>query len=181
MSSVPASSEKETHPLEPLPAERAPLPRGGHLRPHLLADSDRLQGVRRRLRALPPQILFTPTLEQYASAMGDFWAPFLHSVIIVGVSTVVFAPGRPRGVRPQLLSRQQQREHRVLVHHDQGAAAGRGAGAFVRDIQDPATARHGLGAHHRLRRDEHADCSVDDVPVYEGSAEGDPGGGRWTG
>ena len=39
--------------------------------------------------ALPPQILFTPTLEQYASAMGDFWAPFLHSVIIVGVSTVI--------------------------------------------------------------------------------------------
>lgn len=39
--------------------------------------------------ALPPQILFTPTLEQYASAMDDFWAPFLHSVIIVGVSTVI--------------------------------------------------------------------------------------------
>ena len=39
--------------------------------------------------ALPPQILFTPTLEQYASAMDGFWAPFLHSVIIVGVSTVI--------------------------------------------------------------------------------------------
>lgn len=38
---------------------------------------------------LPPKILFTPTLEQYAAAMQDFWAPFFHSVVIVGASTVI--------------------------------------------------------------------------------------------
>ena len=39
--------------------------------------------------ALPPQILFTPTLEQYTSALQDFWSPFFHSVIIVGASTII--------------------------------------------------------------------------------------------
>lgn len=39
--------------------------------------------------ALPPQILFTPTLEQYASALPDFWGPFFNSVIIVGASTII--------------------------------------------------------------------------------------------
>lgn len=39
--------------------------------------------------ALPPQIIFTPTLEQYASALQDFWAPFFNSVIVVGTSTVI--------------------------------------------------------------------------------------------
>lgn len=39
--------------------------------------------------ALPPQIIFTPTLEQYTSALQDFWSPFSNSVIIVGVSTII--------------------------------------------------------------------------------------------
>ena len=39
--------------------------------------------------ALPPRILFTPTLEQYAAALADFWAPFFNSVIIVGASTII--------------------------------------------------------------------------------------------
>jgi sorbitol/mannitol transport system permease protein len=39
--------------------------------------------------ALPPQILFSPTLEQYRSALQDFWSPFLNSVIIVGTSTII--------------------------------------------------------------------------------------------
>jgi sorbitol/mannitol transport system permease protein len=39
--------------------------------------------------ALPPQILFTPTLEQYRSALQDFWGPFFHSVIMVGASTII--------------------------------------------------------------------------------------------
>ena len=39
--------------------------------------------------ALPPQILFTPTLEQYRSALQDFWSPFFNSVIIVGASTII--------------------------------------------------------------------------------------------
>ena len=38
---------------------------------------------------LPPKILFTPTLEQYAGALESFWGPFLNSVIIVGVSTAI--------------------------------------------------------------------------------------------
>jgi sorbitol/mannitol transport system permease protein len=38
---------------------------------------------------LPPKLLFTPTLEQYAGALESFWAPFLNSVIIVGVSTAI--------------------------------------------------------------------------------------------
>ena len=38
---------------------------------------------------LPPQILFTPTFEQYAAALQSFWGPFLNSVIIVGVSTAI--------------------------------------------------------------------------------------------
>ena len=39
--------------------------------------------------ALPPQIIFTPTLEQYQSALASFWSPFLHSVIMVGASTII--------------------------------------------------------------------------------------------
>ncbi len=39
--------------------------------------------------ALPPQILFSPTLEQYTSALQSFWSPFFNSVIIVGASTVI--------------------------------------------------------------------------------------------
>ena len=39
--------------------------------------------------ALPPRIIFTPTLEQYTSALQDFWAPFFNSVIIVGASTII--------------------------------------------------------------------------------------------
>lgn len=38
---------------------------------------------------LPPQLLFTPTLEQYAAALQSFWGPFLNSVIIVGSSTII--------------------------------------------------------------------------------------------
>lgn len=38
---------------------------------------------------LPPQILFTPTLEQYSSAFQSFLSPFIHSVFIVGTSTVI--------------------------------------------------------------------------------------------
>ncbi len=77
---------------------------------------------------LPPQIFFTPTLEQYASALQDFWAPFFNSLFIVGVSTIICLAARhPGGVRAQLLLQPAQREHRVLVHHHQGAAAGRGA------------------------------------------------------
>ena len=38
---------------------------------------------------LPPQILFTPTLEQYTSALQSFWAPFFNSLFIVGVSTLI--------------------------------------------------------------------------------------------
>ncbi|QIN82593.1 ABC transporter permease subunit [Rubrobacter tropicus] len=38
---------------------------------------------------LPPKLLFTPTLEQYAGALESFWTPFLNSVIIVGVSTAI--------------------------------------------------------------------------------------------
>lgn len=39
--------------------------------------------------ALPPQIIFTPTLEQYQAALSEFWGPFFNSVIIVGSSTVI--------------------------------------------------------------------------------------------
>jgi sorbitol/mannitol transport system permease protein len=38
---------------------------------------------------LPPQILFTPTLEQYASALQGFWPPFFNSLFIVGTSTLI--------------------------------------------------------------------------------------------
>jgi sorbitol/mannitol transport system permease protein len=38
---------------------------------------------------LPPQIIFTPTLEQYQSAFQDFWSPFFNSVFIVGLSTII--------------------------------------------------------------------------------------------
>jgi sorbitol/mannitol transport system permease protein len=38
---------------------------------------------------LPPRILFVPTFEQYASAFGSFFGPFVNSVIIVGTSTVI--------------------------------------------------------------------------------------------
>jgi sorbitol/mannitol transport system permease protein len=39
--------------------------------------------------ALPPQILFIPTFEQYTSALQSFWAPFFNSLFIVGVSTLI--------------------------------------------------------------------------------------------
>ncbi len=39
--------------------------------------------------ALPPQIIFTPTLEQYQAALSEFWGPFFNSVIIVGTSTII--------------------------------------------------------------------------------------------
>ena len=39
--------------------------------------------------ALPLQILFAPTLEQYTSALQSFWAPFFNSLIIVGTSTLL--------------------------------------------------------------------------------------------
>ncbi len=38
---------------------------------------------------LPPKLLFTPTLEQYAGALESFWGPFLNSIIIVGASTAI--------------------------------------------------------------------------------------------
>lgn len=38
---------------------------------------------------LPPKLLFVPTFEQYSAAFGSFFSPFLHSVIIVGTSTVI--------------------------------------------------------------------------------------------
>ncbi len=38
---------------------------------------------------LPPQILFTPTLEQYVSALQSFWGPFFNSLVIVGASTII--------------------------------------------------------------------------------------------
>jgi sorbitol/mannitol transport system permease protein len=38
---------------------------------------------------LPPELLFVLTLEQYGAALSIFWSPFLHSVIIVGTSTVI--------------------------------------------------------------------------------------------
>jgi sorbitol/mannitol transport system permease protein len=38
---------------------------------------------------LPPQIFFTPTFEQYASALQEFWSPFFNSLVIVGTSTVI--------------------------------------------------------------------------------------------
>ena len=39
--------------------------------------------------ALPPEILFTPTLEQYQAALQTFWAPFFSSVLIAGLSTII--------------------------------------------------------------------------------------------
>ncbi|MGH3146533.1 MAG: carbohydrate ABC transporter permease [Rubrobacter sp.] len=38
---------------------------------------------------LPPQILFTPTFEQYSSALQSFWGPFFNSLFIVGTSTLI--------------------------------------------------------------------------------------------
>lgn len=38
---------------------------------------------------MPPEILFTPTLAHYEAALQTFWGPFLNTVIIVGVSTIV--------------------------------------------------------------------------------------------
>lgn len=39
--------------------------------------------------AMPPKILFSPTLEQYAAALNTFWAPFMTSLLITGVSTIL--------------------------------------------------------------------------------------------
>lgn len=39
--------------------------------------------------ALPPKILFIPTLEQYQAALQTFWGPFFNSVLIAGVSTII--------------------------------------------------------------------------------------------
>jgi len=39
--------------------------------------------------ALPPRILFIPTLEQYAAALSSFWAPFFNSLFMVGISTLL--------------------------------------------------------------------------------------------
>ena len=39
--------------------------------------------------ALPPQILFTPTLEQFTSALESFWSPFFNSLFMVGTSTLI--------------------------------------------------------------------------------------------
>ena len=39
--------------------------------------------------ALPPEILFIPTLEQYQAALQTFWAPFFSSVLIAGLSTII--------------------------------------------------------------------------------------------
>jgi sorbitol/mannitol transport system permease protein len=38
---------------------------------------------------MPPKVLFSPTLSEYQKALADFWTPLLHSVIIVGVSTII--------------------------------------------------------------------------------------------
>jgi len=39
--------------------------------------------------ALPRQILFTPTLEQFTSALESFWSPFFNSLFMVGTSTLI--------------------------------------------------------------------------------------------
>jgi sorbitol/mannitol transport system permease protein len=39
--------------------------------------------------ALPPRILFTPTFEQYTSALQSFWSPFFNSLFMVGISTLL--------------------------------------------------------------------------------------------
>jgi sorbitol/mannitol transport system permease protein len=36
---------------------------------------------------LPPKVVFSPTLANYRDALQSFWAPLLHSVVVVGVST----------------------------------------------------------------------------------------------
>ncbi len=38
---------------------------------------------------MPPDISFTPTLDQYRAALDSFWGPFVNTVIIVGVSTII--------------------------------------------------------------------------------------------
>lgn len=39
--------------------------------------------------AMPPKIFFSPTLDEYRGALESFWAPFFHSVFMVGVSTIL--------------------------------------------------------------------------------------------
>lgn len=39
--------------------------------------------------ALPPKLLFVPTLEQYQAALQTFWGPFFNSVLIAGASTLI--------------------------------------------------------------------------------------------
>ncbi|HLR27523.1 MAG TPA: carbohydrate ABC transporter permease [Ruania sp.] len=38
---------------------------------------------------MPPEIFFTPTLKQYSAALDSFWGPFVNTVIMVGVSTII--------------------------------------------------------------------------------------------
>ena len=45
---------------------------------------------------MPPRIVFSPTLENYQSALASFWTPFWHSVVVVGGSTIAsFVLGIP--------------------------------------------------------------------------------------
>lgn len=39
--------------------------------------------------AMPPKVFFSPTLVEYHGALESFWAPFFHSVFMVGISTIL--------------------------------------------------------------------------------------------
>ena len=128
--------------------------------------------------ALPPKIIFTPTLEQYTSALQDFWPPFFNSVVIVGASTIIslvlgvpaafalsfYSSKRNEGIVFWFITTKALPQVAVLVP------------LFI-IFRDAATSRHGLGTHHSFRRHEHADSGLDDVPVHEGHPKGYPGGG----
>src|SRR5699024_10376540 len=38
---------------------------------------------------MPPEIFFTPTLKEYSAALVSFWGPFVNTVIMAGVSTII--------------------------------------------------------------------------------------------
>ena len=129
--------------------------------------------------ATPPQLFFSPTLENYTVVRerADYVHFALNSIIIsVGatlLATLIAVPGR---LRDGVLPGQADQGPAALDAVDQDDAGGRRADPDLPSVPRLRRARHALGPDRRLHADEPADRGLDALHLLQGGAEGHPRG-----
>ena len=116
--------------------------------------------------ATPPQLFFSPTLENFAEVQsrGDYPVFAVNSIVISVGATAHRDSARPPGVLcdgvPPV---EKDQGSSPLDAVDQNDAGRRRPDPDLSDVQGPSPARHDLRSDHHLYSDESADRRLDDL------------------